>query len=70
MCKNQYVVMIATNETNKGNPEIRAYVVTDEELAADMVGWLHANDIKSEVVTLDRYHERLQDYRERVAAAS
>ena len=70
MCNNQYVVMIATNATNKGNPQLRAYVVTDEELAADMVGWLHANDIKSEVVTLDRYHERLQDYRERVAAAS
>lgn len=73
----QLVVMLPTNATNKGNPELRAYVVNPdfimnvvEEFAADMVAWLAANGITAEVVTLDRYHEKLQNYRERVGAAS
>lgn len=65
-----YVVMHPTNATNKGNPKLRAFVVTDEEHAADIVVWLNANGTQAEVVTLEKYHQKLANYNERVAAAS
>ncbi len=65
-----YVVLFPTNAINKGNPKLRAFVVTDEEHAADIVTWLNTNGTQASVVTLDKYHQKLANYNERVAAAS
>lgn len=71
----KFVVMLPTNATNAGDPAKRAFVIdhnypADEEHAADIIGWLHANGIQAKVVTFDKFHEKLQNYRDRVDAAS
>lgn len=71
------VVMLPSNEHNSGHPDTRSYrvnadfIMNDaEEFAADMIEWLAANGIQAKVVTVEQYEAKLQNYNERVAAAS
>lgn len=72
--REQNFVIIATNATNVGDPQIRALVVDVEPsnptFVHDIAAWLLSNGIQCEVVSPDKYHQKLQNYRERVAAAS